>query len=611
MDRLGKFLMVVLVPCALMIGFLAIELYFWPVKTDPKESHVRHDRFMETKSGSTPCSVEQIFYKNGRIKGKLVFWDNQPWELTLFEYLDDLSLYSIQTMVYHDEKVSIVSKELFQYSDTDAQPDQKIETWYYFFDKDKANALRQHDTYWPGTSLVKERQMFDESGGLESTALFEYAPDAQDLPAENEHNASVCRMTIMNDTGEVVSDYREATTVDLQSLYADHQLAADEIAHRERVSQDLDRIPILIMDGGLDIRHPDLAYKLWKNPVEIPNGHDDDGNGLVDDIYGISDNPRLGQPVHDLRLPRFGLPGFSHGTLVASIATRGRDDVAIMAASEMTAYNSADIMPLIELFIQSHDVRFANMSFILDKQMIAFDQGTERPHQIIQLIENTPETLYVAAAGNGMGINTKGLNIDQYRPACELVPAMLPHNNILVVGALDTNRLHLPDYPTYKPAPFSNVGELSVDILAPGTQICGAQMGGGTICENGTSFAAPYLLNHGVLNVAKANPDLTIYEVKEILMKTVYIPDIEYPFPVRSGGILHPQRAVAAANWMAEHPTASVETAVMAVRKADPNPIPGERNDDDYLNALKSFWALHGMSQSPSYYVMDEGIDSK
>lgn len=594
MSQFIKIVIQVLGSCTLIIYVLGLEFYYSADTALQIPSHELHKK----NSGLIPCSTEQVFYRNGRITGKLTFWNNQPWERSLFEYLDELSLYSVQNMVYHGEKVSIISKELFQSSNADTRIDQKIETWYYYFDKDKANALRQVDTYWPGTTLVKERQMFDKSGGLNATALFEYAPNATGLPDENESIATVTRMTRINDDGVIISDYRESTDVDLSLLYMKQNLGKDEITRRQRISNDLTRIPILVMDGGIDITHPDLAYKLWKNPIEIPNGEDDDSNGLVDDIYGVSDNPRLGQPVQDLRLPRFGLPPLSHGTLVASVSVQGREDVAIMSASEMTANNSNEIFPKVERFIKSHGVRFTNMSFIFDKQILGFDAGAQRPYQIKQLIQNTPETLHIVAAGNGAPMNGKGFNIDQYRKDGELVPAMLPHDNIIVVGAIDTNRLHLPEYPTYRLAAFSNVGESSVDILAPGTQICGAQMGGGTVCEDGTSFAAPYLINHGVVNVARANPNLNIYQIKEILMKTAYVPDLNNPFPVRSGGILHPRRAVATARWLSDHPDVSIESAVLAVRRLEIDTIAGESSDNVYLSALQSYWSYRGIRQS-------------
>jgi len=46
-------------------------------------------------------------------------------------------------------------------------------------------------------------------------------------------------------------------------------------------------IIVAVIDGGVDIQHPDLKDVLWTNQKEIPNnGIDDDGNGFVDDIHG-------------------------------------------------------------------------------------------------------------------------------------------------------------------------------------------------------------------------------------------------------------------------------------------------------------------------------------
>lgn len=44
---------------------------------------------------------------------------------------------------------------------------------------------------------------------------------------------------------------------------------------------------VAVIDGGVDISHPDIAPNLWINKAEVPNnGVDDDHNGYVDDIYG-------------------------------------------------------------------------------------------------------------------------------------------------------------------------------------------------------------------------------------------------------------------------------------------------------------------------------------
>src|SRR5690606_36273751 len=51
---------------------------------------------------------------------------------------------------------------------------------------------------------------------------------------------------------------------------------------------------IAVIDSGIDYFHPDLSpASIWRNPKEVRNGRDDDGNGYVDDFIGwnfVEDN---------------------------------------------------------------------------------------------------------------------------------------------------------------------------------------------------------------------------------------------------------------------------------------------------------------------------------
>lgn len=47
------------------------------------------------------------------------------------------------------------------------------------------------------------------------------------------------------------------------------------------------KVVVAVIDGGVDIYHPELEGKIWTNKEEIAgNGLDDDNNGYVDDIHG-------------------------------------------------------------------------------------------------------------------------------------------------------------------------------------------------------------------------------------------------------------------------------------------------------------------------------------
>jgi hypothetical protein len=49
-----------------------------------------------------------------------------------------------------------------------------------------------------------------------------------------------------------------------------------------------DRPVIVVIDTGTFTDHEDIIDNLWRNPIELDNGFDDDGNGYIDDIHGIN-----------------------------------------------------------------------------------------------------------------------------------------------------------------------------------------------------------------------------------------------------------------------------------------------------------------------------------
>jgi subtilisin family serine protease len=68
---------------------------------------------------------------------------------------------------------------------------------------------------------------------------------------------------------------------------------------------------VAVIDTGIDLDHPDLQEKVWRNSREIPaNDIDDDLNGYIDDIAGWDFVNEDNVPQDD----------HSHGSHVAGIA---------------------------------------------------------------------------------------------------------------------------------------------------------------------------------------------------------------------------------------------------------------------------------------------------
>ncbi|MFB3065165.1 MAG: S8 family serine peptidase [Planctomycetota bacterium] len=86
---------------------------------------------------------------------------------------------------------------------------------------------------------------------------------------------------------------------------------------------------VAMLDAGVNYKHQDLRRNIWINPKEVANnGKDDDGNGLVDDLYGfhfVQWKPEvLPENVHHGTFTSSVVAGDGTGGKVTGVAPRAR-----------------------------------------------------------------------------------------------------------------------------------------------------------------------------------------------------------------------------------------------------------------------------------------------
>lgn len=237
---------------------------------------------------------------------------------------------------------------------------------------------------------------------------------------------------------------------------------------------------VAVIDTGVDYTHEDLAASMWVNTAELlgEDGVDDDGNGYIDDIYGINTTTSQSRPTDPM-------DDNGHGTHVAGIIAMANNSkggvgiaygakiMAIKAGQSTGTFSSADIVEAIKYAV-SMGADVINMSF----------GGAGRS----ALVEDALETAFsscvlVASAGND-GLPTTDAPDDFIRKE-DIYPA--GYRYVLGVMASDeSGRL----------AGFSNWDykanqNAEYELVVPGTNVYSTLPGNRYAAWNGTSMAAP------------------------------------------------------------------------------------------------------------------------
>lgn len=398
------------------------------------------------------------------------------------------------------------------------------------------------DTFGEG-DMITLRQLVGDDGKVARQFAFEYNPRGKN------HARYLRAVKILDGAGKQLGHFRRDGEVSVEKMLRERGLGNTEVA-RLLAEYNRPKEGVLILDSGFDLRHPDLTHKVWKNPLEKLDGIDNDGNGWVDDIHGWN----IGDGTNDINdrllLPQVNEP-ISHGTHVASIAMKDVRNFAFMGyAGDMT---NPRFLEKAKQEIAKHKVRFANMSFgwdDADEANSPLTPGSASSNALEDLIRESKGTLFVVAAGNNDRL------LERFK-TCE-IPPCLQYPNLIKVGALN-----VADYSALERADraeFSNYSEEFVDIFAPGDFVVAAGIGGLNIALSGTSMASPNALNI-LLRMAEKAPKLSIAELKDILMKTAYVP--AKPLPCRSKGMVYPERALRVAELRQASPAESIDRLLL------------------------------------------------
>ena len=234
-------------------------------------------------------------------------------------------------------------------------------------------------------------------------------------------------------------------------------------------------VVVAVIDTGADYTHRDLANNMWVNSNEIAgNGIDDDGNGYIDDIYGIDSANGDSDPMDDN----------GHGTHVSgTIGAVGNNslgvigvnwDTRIMPLKFLTASGSGALSGAITAIDYAASMKRRGVPIRVINASWGGGGYSQALNNAIARLRDL-DIIFVAAAGNEA-------NDNDANPA---YPASYDLSNVVSVAAID---------PNHNIASFSNYGASSVDIAAPGTSILSTFPGNSYRELSGTSMATPHVV---------------------------------------------------------------------------------------------------------------------
>ena len=247
---------------------------------------------------------------------------------------------------------------------------------------------------------------------------------------------------------------------------------------------------VAVVDSGMQYTHHDLQANRWVNTDELTgnSGIDDDGNGYIDDIYGWDSIDGDGNPWDDLDVDPNDPDALKfHGTHVSgTIGAVGDNLIDVTGVAWSTK--------IMSLRIFDTDGS-SSVTAIVGALEYARLNGATVINASWSISGNSPTLLTELEAIRDAGISfinsagNNGTDHDQNK----VYPSGYNLSNILSIAATDSSDAK---------ASFSDYGEWSVDLAAPGVGILSTFNSNGTKSLSGTSMAAPHAT--GVYALAKS-----------------------------------------------------------------------------------------------------------
>lgn len=290
-------------------------------------------------------------------------------------------------------------------------------------------------------------------------------------------NDSSCPEVAVDTDGLVIAEdikkryMAEKAVLETAGLFVEHAVIATVDSGLESVGQ------------GLFL---ESLFEQNKNEVALArDGVDDDGNGFVDDVWGINFSTKNGDIDHFYRPGSAVTPvKMQHGTNIAAVALGGPDWLSLNTARDFIASRLIVInfgspggngtQPPYKIrnaveYARDRDAKIINLSLSTEAKLVPLETAIQQSER---------QALFVVAAGNNSA-GGKNLDLIKAFPA-KFGGKNAQHKNVLTVGA------HQPDG---KRAAFSNYGD-RVDLMAPGCGVETVGANGELLFVDGTSIAA-------------------------------------------------------------------------------------------------------------------------